>query len=99
MTVYYGQDGSHSYMNITFGSNILPSDQELGVPSKVQLVLQNALQAIYNAIRLDLGVSPPNQIFASSVMFNKSISSVSLFEPWTDGTDPPLCDASGGYDC
>ncbi len=78
-------------MNIILGGNILPSDQELEVPSNVQLVLQNALQAIYSTIRVDLGVSPLNQIFASSIMFNKSISSVSLFEPWTNGTDPPNC--------
>ncbi|KAK0237679.1 hypothetical protein EDD85DRAFT_951857 [Armillaria nabsnona] len=91
MVVYYGQDDSFSYMNVTLGGNILPSNQELEVPSNVQLVLQNALQAVYSAIRLDLGISPPNQIFASSIMFNKSISSVSLFELWTNGTDPPRC--------
>ncbi|KAK0220443.1 hypothetical protein IW262DRAFT_1461704 [Armillaria fumosa] len=92
MVVYYGQDGSFSYMNIPPGGNILPSDQDLDVPSNVQLLLQNALQAIYSIVRIDLGVSSPNQIFASSIMFSKSISSVSLFEPWTDDTNPPLCD-------
>ncbi|KAK0474158.1 hypothetical protein IW261DRAFT_1610594, partial [Armillaria novae-zelandiae] len=88
MTAYYGQDSSFSDMNITPGGNILPSDQELEVPSNVQLVLQNALQAIYSAIRLDLGVSRPNQIFPSPIMFNKSISSVSLFQPPTSGRTP-----------
>ncbi|PBK90157.1 hypothetical protein ARMGADRAFT_306480 [Armillaria gallica] len=76
MAVYYGQDGSFSYMNIIPGGNILPSDQELEVPSNVQLVLQNALQAIYSTIRVDLGVSPPNQIFALRAYLRSLFSSL-----------------------
>ncbi|SJK98791.1 uncharacterized protein ARMOST_02060 [Armillaria ostoyae] len=78
--VYFGEpiDGIADFYSAELGGNILPSNQSLEVPSNTQLLLQNAFQAIYNIIRLDLGVVPPNQIFASPIMFNKSISSVSL---------------------
>ncbi|SJK98794.1 uncharacterized protein ARMOST_02063 [Armillaria ostoyae] len=80
--VYYGEpnDGIVDWTIFTAepGGNILPPNQTLEVPSNTQPLLQNAFQAIYNIIRLDLGVVPPNQIFASPIMFNKSISSVSI---------------------
>ncbi|KAK0192960.1 hypothetical protein F5146DRAFT_1136801 [Armillaria mellea] len=78
--VYDGQ-GSYETLDIMPDASILPVDQELEVPSNVQLVLQNALQAIYHTIRLDLGVIRPNQVFISASMFNESISSVPLFNP------------------
>ncbi|KAK0192959.1 hypothetical protein F5146DRAFT_1136799 [Armillaria mellea] len=98
MTVYYGKKVSFGCMNFTPGGNFLSPSQELEFPSIVQIVIKNALQAIYSTIRLDLGVIPPNQIFQSpSPMFNESISSVSLFQPWTNGTDPPRCDMGAFY--
>ncbi|KAJ7308603.1 hypothetical protein DFH08DRAFT_900405 [Mycena albidolilacea] len=39
-------------------------------------VLHNFFQAMYHTIRLDLGVSQPNQIYMSADMYNRSISTV-----------------------
>ncbi|PBK68753.1 hypothetical protein ARMSODRAFT_192232 [Armillaria solidipes] len=81
ISMYYGTPIDAEFILSSFpaepGGNILPPNQML-VPSNSQLLLQNAFQAIYNIVRLDLGVVSPNQIFASPIMFNKSISSVSL---------------------
>jgi hypothetical protein len=39
-------------------------------------LLHNLFQALYHTIRLDLGVSQPNQIYTSAEMYNQSISTV-----------------------
>ncbi|KAG7441082.1 uncharacterized protein BT62DRAFT_548255 [Guyanagaster necrorhizus] len=89
--VYYGQGTFFGPVDITSGASILPPNEELEVPSNVQLVLQNAFQAIYHTIRLDLGVIRPNQILTSSSMFDESISAVPLFQSFIapNSTPPP----------
>jgi hypothetical protein len=39
-------------------------------------LLHNFFQALYHTIRLDLGISQPNQIYTSAEMYNQSISTV-----------------------
>ncbi|KAJ7829741.1 hypothetical protein B0H14DRAFT_3872884 [Mycena olivaceomarginata] len=39
-------------------------------------LLHNLFQAMYHSVRLDLGISQPNQIYTSANMYNQSISSV-----------------------
>ncbi|KAG7448917.1 uncharacterized protein BT62DRAFT_1003637 [Guyanagaster necrorhizus] len=84
-TAYYGQGAFFDFTGggglFGPGANILPPNDVLEVPSNVQLVVQNAFQAIYHTIRLDLGVIRPNQIFTSPNVFSESISAVPLYKP------------------
>jgi hypothetical protein len=47
-----------------------------GAPPHFPELCNNALQALYHAVRLDLGIIRPNQIYNSPVRFNASISNI-----------------------
>jgi len=47
-------------------------------PPELPLVINNTIRALYHAIRLDLGVIRPNQIYNSPTRFNASIANWTL---------------------
>ncbi|KAF7356295.1 hypothetical protein MVEN_00961400 [Mycena venus] len=51
-------------------------------------ILHNLFQALYHTIRLDLGISQPNQIYTSADMYNRSISTVYLPGIFLEGVSP-----------
>lgn len=51
-------------------------------------LLHNLFQAMYHTIRLDLGISQPNQIYTSADMYNRSISTVYIPGIFYEGMAP-----------
>jgi hypothetical protein len=46
-------------------------------------LVHNMFQSLFQLLRLEMGIIPPNQIYASPEMFNDSISLVSMpYTPW-----------------
>jgi len=62
--------------NFTDGNVFLGSIDEISSTSVLPLAINNTLTALYHAIRLDLGVIRPNQIYNSPTKFNASIVDV-----------------------
>ncbi|KAF9026874.1 hypothetical protein BDZ89DRAFT_1067360 [Hymenopellis radicata] len=89
--VYYA-NGTYGQLNIV---DILPPSSDLQVPANV---LENAFQAIYHLIRLDLGVIRENQMYTSAAAYHRSISAVPLFSRFAqiNGTAVPATVLSGG---
>ena len=56
----------------------LQSIDDIISPPELPLVINNTLRALYHAIRLDLGVIRPNQIYNSPTRFNASIANWTL---------------------
>ncbi|KAJ7890908.1 hypothetical protein B0H14DRAFT_3126500 [Mycena olivaceomarginata] len=52
-------------------------------------LLHNLCQVLYHTIRLDLGISQPNQIFTSADMYNRSISTVYIPDEFFEGGEAP----------
>ncbi|KAJ6553396.1 hypothetical protein B0H19DRAFT_1377914 [Mycena capillaripes] len=74
---YPSAGGGYSYASMDFGDvEILPSTSvaELQVAPNLRAAIMNAFQAIFHAVRLDLGVIGDNQIYTSSAMYDQSIS-------------------------
>ena len=56
----------------------LQSIDSFGMGTSLSTALNNTLRAIYHAVRLDLGVIRPNQIYNSSARFNASIANLTF---------------------
>jgi hypothetical protein len=50
------------------------------------VALNNTFKALYHAVRLDLGVIRPNQIYNNSTRFNASIADLGLEPHWQSGS-------------